>query len=516
MSAIKSLLSNLPKSGSKKVTEAGSTDETALTASAESRSASAQAPEASAEGQSRDKEARENASAKDEGGTTSKKEAKDSAPVKREGGTTSKKIEEALPPAPVSQEDENKISKLRQISQMWRFLPIPEGPEASVERRADAVQCGNACVMGASVRGKKHAHGGTDCDDWFEIRTEEKTGAIFIAVSDGAGSKKYSRIGAKASCKAAVESLRESFLRLSEEQPGRLRELRLSAGRESDSDAQSLWRGIMSTAMLKAREALYFAFEKRISDPAYESLQSFRDLSATLLLAVVLPSQSGEHTVSVCQVGDGAMALFRSDAPYEEAMSLLGTPDSGDYAGETEFMTSPSLTEEAFEKRVTTRSLRFDAMFVMTDGVADDYFPANPELFRLYFDLTANGVLPPKRTPPPAEPIPVPAPLDFSGAAEEKDSAPLNYVWLIRSATKRSLKDLWEDASPLERASRFLPAREGAKKSGERLEYWLEHYVEAASFDDRTLVVVRLEEGGESDGAKEENHEKREADGDSV
>jgi len=265
-----------------------------------------------------------------------------------------------------------------------------------------------------------------------------------------------------------------------------------------DSD---VLRRMVSTAMRKARESLYDAFEKRISDPAYEDLKAFRDLSATLLLALVIPSESGEHTVAVCQVGDGAIVLFDSGAPYERAMSLLGTPDSGEYAGETEFMTSASMTAQEFEKRTVTRRVRFDSMFVMTDGVADDYFPASPELFRLYFDLTANGILPPKRVEPHGEALPVPEPLAFPNA----DTAPLNYAWLIQSVTKLSLQDLWNDAAPLERAFRLLPAPDGAAEPEKRLTYWLEHYVEAASFDDRTLVVVRIEEGDRDEHAAKES-----------
>ena len=413
------------------------------------------------------------------------------------------KPKKEIPPAPLSPEDESTIAKLRQISQMWQFHPVPPGPEASEARYAAAARCGSARVMGASVRGKKHVHGGSYRDDWFELWAGQEEDVILVAVSDGAGSKKFSRIGAKVSCRAAVESLRESFRRMSGESPELLRRLRSPEGADIDPEARSLLHKAVSAAMRRAQGALYEAFKQRIGDPAYEDLKAFRDLSATLLLAVVIPSPGGEHTVAVCQVGDGAIVLFDSKAPYERAMTLLGTPDSGDYAGETEFMTSPSLTEREIGKRVSVRRLRFDSMLVMTDGVSDDYFPARPELFRLYFDLTANGVLPPGRAAAPGEPLPIPAPLEFPNADAEQTAASLNYAWLIRSATGLSLEDLWRDASPLERASRLLPAREGAETDESRLAYWLEHYVESASFDDRTLVVVRIGEGDEGSGPEE-------------
>lgn len=54
-----------------------------------------------------------------------------------------------------------------------------------------------------------HKHQGTNCDDWFEFSTIGQW--TIIAVADGAGSKKFSRIGAKVSCETAVKSLENSL-----------------------------------------------------------------------------------------------------------------------------------------------------------------------------------------------------------------------------------------------------------------------------------------------------------------
>ncbi len=75
---------------------------------------------------------------------------------------------------------------------------------------------------------------------------------------------------------------------------------------------------------------------------------------------------------------------------------VLGTPDSGDYSGETDFLTSRRQLDPANLQRKTfgfCGPLR--ALLVMSDGVADDYFPAAPGMARLYADLVLNGVLPP-------------------------------------------------------------------------------------------------------------------------
>ncbi len=60
-------------------------------------------------------------------------------------------------------------------------------------------------MLAARIRGKKHKHEGTNCDDWFEVRLAGRW--TVIAVADGAGSRKFSRLGARASCTRAAEML---------------------------------------------------------------------------------------------------------------------------------------------------------------------------------------------------------------------------------------------------------------------------------------------------------------------
>jgi len=110
------------------------------------------------------------------------------------------------------------------------------------------------------------------------------------------------------------------------------------------------------------------------------------DLSGTLLLAVcsTVNIKGVDYTyMATCSVGDGMMAAITQDG----SVQLLSTPDGGEHASETYFLTSKgrleprNLKEKSFE---AFRQLR--ALMVMTDGVADDYFPAQSEMLRLYAD----------------------------------------------------------------------------------------------------------------------------------
>ena len=96
---------------------------------------------------------------------------------------------------------------------LWKYLPIPSHePEPVPEYINGTVKFPGSKVVAARVRGKKHKHEGTNCDDWYEVANYERM--TFIAVSDGAGSKKFSRIGARESCKAAIGFLVSSFEKL--------------------------------------------------------------------------------------------------------------------------------------------------------------------------------------------------------------------------------------------------------------------------------------------------------------
>ena len=89
----------------------------------------------------------------------------------------------------------------------WKYKPLPaDEPDPHEESQTLSLPVGDGwTVTGARVRGKKHKHEGTHCDDWFEAR--QSGSWVIIAVSDGAGSSKFSRIGARASCQAAVDFL---------------------------------------------------------------------------------------------------------------------------------------------------------------------------------------------------------------------------------------------------------------------------------------------------------------------
>lgn len=314
---------------------------------------------------------------------------------------------------------------------LWRCRPVPaEEPEPAPEYVYGALALPGSRVVAARVRGRKHRHQGTNCDDWYEFAA---LGDITcVAVSDGAGSKKLSRIGAREACRAAVYALTG---RLGKALGPELRQhmlLPLPDGRCMEACgvlAESVQRSVLAAA-----DAVEAAWQKRRADPAYAALLGreprLEDFAATLLTAVFVPAGEGTCLAAACQVGDGAAALLEGEDGH--TVKLLGAADAGAFSGETAFLTSPALRRlEALQSRTRIARCAAGTALVMTDGVADDYFPPERELPRLYRDLINNRIL---------------------GETDQ----------------------------------------EGGPSPGLRLKNWLTDYVERGSFDDRTLVIVSL------------------------
>ena len=147
------------------------------------------------------------------------------------------------------------------------------------------------------------------------------------------------------------------------------------------------------------------------------------------------------------------------------------------------------------------------ALMVMTDGLADDYFPNDPGLLRLYGDLVLNRVID----------IRGPNESDMASALSRTNLPTLGEVEQtelhslvetttatgprqvsIRSAAAYAEKlgvplvEVVNSSALLLAGSRGKPMC-GANRAAETLQVWLESYQVRGSFDDRTLVILHQE-----------------------
>lgn len=390
---------------------------------------------------------------------------------------------------------------------LWKYLPIPtDEPEPAPEYLQCDTTLPGGRVIAARVRGKKHKHEGTNCDDWFEIANVDDV--TFIAVSDGAGSKKFSRIGARESCKASVGYLVSAYGKMLSDIPTLREALKQDLSSNECMEACGRIAGLVQKSVIQAWEAVEAAFYSRATDPAYSKVLKrkldLKDLSGTLLVAAIIPlnREAKEHLIVTCQVGDGMIVSINSKGTFQSSVKLLGVPDSGDFSGETEFLTAPQMkTMEALQKRTKLSRGVTDTVMLMSDGVADDYFPNETQMRRLFFDLLVNGVIEMEDKPAELSKLTpkemsifkrIPDPILYPWVNDKSVTVPIQYTNRICDTMGVSLEELWEDRSILGLASLELQEAIPASDMGERLRVWLDNYYERGSFDDRTLVVMQL------------------------
>ena len=439
------------------------------------------------------------------------KKAETPAPKKNQTEST-----DVLPSADASAEEtaeENTALSDSQVtahtSSMWKYKPVPDSPEPypEYERSEGGDDETGIHVTAARVRGKMHKHDGTNCDDWYAF--DFGGGMTFAAVSDGAGSKPFSRIGSKTASETAVSEMKKRFTDYFSENPSAL-----SSAAKPFSDAGftavcTALAGIMQSSVIAAAEAVRSEAEKRRNDKALSEAVGrepvLSDFSCTLLTCAVIPviaEESGkrENLVLSVQIGDGMTATVDSAAAYSSAVSLMGVPDSGEFSGETDFITSARmLVPEEIMKRTKVQRRACTHVMMMTDGVADDYFPNLPRMAELFMDLKANGIIGGSEGAEITEVnrpyvSHIPKPEAYPWVNDNDILYSYQYTGKVCDALGITAEQLWDMPDVLNAAS---PYSFGIEAQGdtpcERLCLWLDNYVRRGSFDDRTLVLISID-----------------------
>ena len=227
-------------------------------------------------------------------------------------------------------------------------------------------------IVAASKRGRSHAHEGKPRDDEFQLYHNDNNGWYIIAVADGAGSAKYSRKGSEVACKTCIEHCKQLLLEPTELEKSII-ELSKAEEGASNRNISTLLYTIIGGAAHKAHIA--------ILDTAKANDDEVRDYSTTLLLAICKKFDFGWFVASFW-VGDGAMCIYDKDRQY---IRLLGTPDGGEYAGQTRFLTMKEIfTPESLMARLKySIEDDFSALILMTDGISDPFFETDLNLNKI-------------------------------------------------------------------------------------------------------------------------------------
>lgn len=285
---------------------------------------------------------------------------------------------------------------------LWKVLE-PPADAPYPKAHSDAQQLAGAQLLAASRRGRSHEHAGSFRDDDFFLAHDAQdlvSGWNVLLVADGAGSAQCSREGARLAVQCAGQYLHQNLTATH----GTARQLNdlLAAW---DADPETSCRSMTPLFENLFAEAARLALDA-IETLAQANQRVARDFATTLLAACV--KQSGNQTwVASFWIGDGAIAAY---GPRGQ-VKLMGTPDGGEYAGQTRFLDRACLAAganspvPAFASRIGVACLTdLSALFLMTDGVSDPRFETDKGLHdAAKWDALWNDLTPVLATPAPEQ-----------------------------------------------------------------------------------------------------------------
>lgn len=409
----------------------------------------------------------------------------------------SKKDDQPLKDVENSHNDNKTLSDrdvINKTSSMWKYNPILSSVEPFPEYITEKSSSPYAEILASRVRGKKHKHDGSNCDDNFNFKLVQN--CCVVAISDGAGSKKFSRLGSKEVTTQYTKYMCNALENL-------LKDTSFIDGLKK-SVTDSLFNTSCSKLAVEIQNAVKSSYDALVHK--YEDISkkwdyikeverdiTLNDLSCTLLTAVIIPIETSngiETFIATLQIGDGLICSINDTNTFDTCTKILGVSDSGAFSGETDFITTSNIIEPSnLLRRIKISKGKTSAIILATDGVADDYFPSNTKSAILYRDLQLNSIIPMdikddtsiKIVPPIREQKTIEEnPKDVSVAYSED----IQEFFNIDDAT------LWKDTSFTENAISVY----GQSFSNDRsvnLQNWLDNYTKRGSFDDRTLFIYR-------------------------
>lgn len=224
-----------------------------------------------------------------------------------------------------------------------------------------------------SKRGRSHAHEAKFRDDAFEFSFHEQNGWGIIAVADGAGSAKFSRKGSEIACVSVLDYFAsvkdEKFVEIESA-------IRAYLTEQNDETLKAI-----SSQFITHLGSAALSAQNKIREEATEKSAEMRDFSTTLIFALVKKYDT-KYVIASFWVGDGGIGIYHKD---KQELSVLGTPDSGEFAGQTRFLTmSDIFAEGAYANRVKFKVVEdFTALVLMTDGITDPKFQTDNNLSRI-------------------------------------------------------------------------------------------------------------------------------------
>lgn len=229
-------------------------------------------------------------------------------------------------------------------------------------------------VVGASKRGRSHAHIGSYRDDSFGFADLCK-GWSLIAVADGAGSAQYARQGAQLAT-SFIERYFNNEELLDSLEYAILEQYNLL--NEDIGETEILMPSKVSEILSGGVTALFAELET-FADTAQIKLD---DMHSTLAFTLCKKYASGYLILSF-SVGDCPIVVFSKD---NKTVKVLNTLDVGEFGGGTRFVTMSEIYQEPLSKRLNIHfTPSFSHLFLMSDGIYDPKFGTENNLDDLVY-----------------------------------------------------------------------------------------------------------------------------------
>lgn len=260
-----------------------------------------------------------------------------------------------------------RLSVIARPQDLWVSHPSDQDAPLAKPDQDFEIVAGKGLLVAASKRGRSHAKEGTYRDDDFALGYDQESGWHILVVADGAGSAKLSREGSRKVCAVVSEKL-----------PGLLSK---SFADVDMAQWAAAWReNPRSEDVLKpfelslSRVALLAA--RRLEERAEDLGKKVTDLATTLSIGVAKHTDDGWVLASF-SIGDGGVGVWSSE---EDDVILMCQPDSGDYAGQTRFLSMGDLKGDTKERLFVEMKDTFTAFVAMTDGITDPKFETDAGL----------------------------------------------------------------------------------------------------------------------------------------
>lgn len=252
---------------------------------------------------------------------------------------------------------------------LWKnFEPPVDDIYYKTNSDKSLIQSDDFKIVAASMRGRSHAHVGSFRDDDFYISNDKESGWSIIIVADGAGSAKSSRWGSRLAVNASGQHLKENLF-------GPFGESINQILPNWDNDNLNVTKELGTKFHYLFHEAGINAVKVIENEASLKGVPA-KEYSTTLLAAAVRKIGNSLFIASFW-MGDGAICVYGPKGKIR----LMGTPDSGEFAGQTRFLDRAALSDQGFSNRIRIGLYQdIQSVMLMTDGVSDPRFETDNEL----------------------------------------------------------------------------------------------------------------------------------------